>query len=662
MKEKIWIKDIENLLKSRKILDYTDLTDAMNKEKWHHEFFDHEKNEKYISDACKLLTNKISNELTLSESEKNKKIQACENKLTKKLKDTNWLNEAFNDKATYMYNALKSCSTEGVKNPEELKHVENCLAQNNDNFLKQFWAHQAKEVLGIGIKKSYELGLKEEYDFYTRGEKEPYVLNEYYLKNNPDKIEKLKLLAAYLLSDGSVSPKRSKKYPEWEGWVITFTNKSESLLKEFKDLIKEFIPNAHFVQNPPREGTHQLIINSKDLANLLFDLTPTYSTTPLDDKEISRLEKENRLEPLVRTGELIKSNKPIKQEGRSMECVTSYFKPTTLSKIVDEKNMGEILRLYLNTEGSVHLSPKARGKIEKYVEISCLHPTLRKELIEYLNKLGINSFERGIKGCPNAIQITGLENLKKLRDKVGFNKDVKVTRKSKIWEGYNKADILNIAIIVGKLAGSKTINVSLIPNLQETLKRAVKQYTLSRDDDSKKALIEATLEICNAQTLGKPDKKQYYREKCNAFINSEFKTTEQRILELLSGGRKYTSLQISQELKMKPANIRKILRELKERRKIIDFEDVIEGEGMQNVWQLYTKQEFKDIYFNILKLIKENKGITVPQLMKELSISENALRRRLRKLEKENKIRGVSGSSIRGWYKKPKKWYIISDE
>jgi hypothetical protein len=266
-----------------------------------------------------------------------------------------------------------------------------------------------------------------------------------------DNYEELVQLATFLLTDGGMIRKRST-------FVVYFTNKSVVLNRQFKRIVRELLPNAHFSESV-HKGVTRNYVHCKELGELMYEVSNTYRTTPCESYPACSMYRE-------------------KPEQRPCSvCIKKYdeenkaYPDATLPIVDDEILQKEMLRIIADTEGSATFLIRRKPthiRLKREVVIACNHPTLRKQIMEALFDLEILS-----RYCLGKITIEG-HAIKKFNEKIGFSKGVKVSKG--IYKGYDKQSVLEIMVLTNKLIKDKRIYPGEIKNLEETLRKCIEIY------------------------------------------------------------------------------------------------------------------------------------------------------------------------------------------
>lgn len=351
----------------------------------------------------------------------------------------------------------------------------------NIMFIMQSLTHDAKRLLDT---YSNQVKFKNNPDYFTRYKNKPYNVNKEYFAKNLDKQKKLLLLAVNLLTDGNLYVEKGENYR------IKLTNKDWILLFKFMDLIREFVPNAHFIVEEKKKEEDEeekqdeiqddlkafdVSIHSEDLAKLLFEISPTYIHTPYDT--LQECEDAHGIGKCVTWNTI---HRP------SNEYKNRYFPPATYKNIIDKfKNYShlnkEVLRVIADTEGSVMIDPDPSGDLTKTIKISCLHPILAQEIIKMLNKVEITPTPETVPASKfDGKILIPYEFHKKFHDEINFSRGVQ-KHKGKYFLGYNKSDLLDLMILIEQLRKQHAFVPAQIPNIFENLKTPLNNYKKSLD-------------------------------------------------------------------------------------------------------------------------------------------------------------------------------------
>lgn len=211
----------------------------------------------------------------------------------------------------------------------------------------------------------------------------------------------LGILIGLLLTDGWVNPKG----------VIGIANKSEALLTLFKNKVRSLFQRDNFCEFiDKRTNVKTIELNSVEVVRLLLNVCPTFRTIPFSD------------------GTLPKTRLP---------TFVLEFK---------EDQIREILKIMFSADGAICLGVKwnkaeKRWKFTRKVTLTCWNLTLKEDIGKLLSSLGIK-----FKISNTDIIIERNMEILKFTKFVSFLDGVKISRKSKNWEGFEKNRILELAV------------------------------------------------------------------------------------------------------------------------------------------------------------------------------------------------------------------------
>jgi len=214
----------------------------------------------------------------------------------------------------------------------------------------------------------------------------------------------LGILVGLLLTDGCVSfSSRS--------WRITFSGKSEELLGLFKQKMKSLFGIEKFSERIDEFGVKSLQVRHKQVAGQLLSIVPTFRTKPFKDGTF----------PLVKLPEFFRTS-PINELARIMQAMFSADGSIVLGvKWRKDKKMWVFTRRVCLTSVSKSLKEQVAQILE---EKFGMRPQIWKHDVVLERKSDIIEFKRLI----------------------GFVEGVKISKKSKIWDGFDKTQILDLAI------------------------------------------------------------------------------------------------------------------------------------------------------------------------------------------------------------------------
>lgn len=224
---------------------------------------------------------------------------------------------------------------------------------------------------------------------------------------NPKNVNKLDLaiLVGMLLTDGSVNISGSHKN-------IAFTNRSEILHKIFKEKMRSLFGRLEFQEWKDKRwrNVKTTFLRSPEIYEWLHKLTPSYRTKPELDGKF----------PPSRMPNFILRLKP--------------------------KEITKLLQVMFSTDGCVCLGASwsktdEMWQIRRLIKFSCLHPKVKEQVSELLRKLGISH-----KTDKDGIVIWKENDIRKFHESVEFVDGIEVTRNSKVWEGFEKNQVLETLI------------------------------------------------------------------------------------------------------------------------------------------------------------------------------------------------------------------------
>jgi len=223
----------------------------------------------------------------------------------------------------------------------------------------------------------------------------------------------LGILIGLLLTDGCVS--KSKK-----GSVqIKFTAKSDVLHEIFREKMKKLFGVEKFLERfnvRVHENSVSIVKDtifvSNRIMNFLHTIVPTFRKKPFKDGTF----------PSTRLPDFVFNLEP--------------------------SEIAKILQVMFSADGSVCLwvqwrKDQRRWTINRCVELACKHPTIAEQVTELLIKLGFHPLNRRKSG---KVSLLKQEDIIKFKEKIGFIPGVKVTAQSKVWEGFEKNQVLDLAV------------------------------------------------------------------------------------------------------------------------------------------------------------------------------------------------------------------------
>jgi intein/homing endonuclease len=209
--------------------------------------------------------------------------------------------------------------------------------------------------------------------------------------------KQLSSLIGLLLSDGSVYYDKSKR-----SYCIQLTSKFKSMRNYFKFLMKKLFKVSNFHENRCKNAISIRIFSTK-IAKFLFQFSRSYRTLHFNINPVSY--------PLCKVPNEIKKSK----------IFSAAF-----------------LKSYASCDGCIYFNSKYSIR---YVEITCYHPRLLKDITECLKILDINC-----RTTENSVIISGKENLIKFYKQVGFLKESFISKTTSKDFGMSKMKKLEIAL------------------------------------------------------------------------------------------------------------------------------------------------------------------------------------------------------------------------
>ena len=227
------------------------------------------------------------------------------------------------------------------------------------------------------------------------------------MTNVPEPNLNLAILIGLLLTDGSISKSKNS-------WDIEFTNKSKELHSIFRKVLRELFGEIHFQEgSDSRNGDIvRTRVKSKHIGDFLHKFSPTFRTKKFKNGEF----------PLSRLPDFVFQLKV--------------------------QEIKEFLKILFSTDGCVVLSicwerKRKCWRIKPQVKITCAHPLIRKQIFDLLHNLGFSPI---IHSKNFDIMLNKKSDLIKFAKEIRFVDGVKVTKNSKNWRGFEKNQILDLAI------------------------------------------------------------------------------------------------------------------------------------------------------------------------------------------------------------------------
>lgn len=249
----------------------------------------------------------------------------------------------------------------------------------------------------------------------------------------------LSRLTGYLLGDAFL--KRKKRYNR-KGTQTELAIEATDLVmvKDFRNLCRKLVNrNVGKITSRKRSENWRRTFNfsckvNKSLTELLYNLSPTYNTKPI-----------NGIFPKCKIPEIAFKN---------------------------ENNTVNFLQAFVNSEGSVKLKVSKHKKwweLSRYVKISTIHPEIIKGVSELLKNLEIRH-RFTPKNNPVAIIIQPKISIKKFQNKIGFMNGIEVSPRG-FWGGFEKSRVLEIIVKSFELPRGELQNFSSESEIYEFLKK-----------------------------------------------------------------------------------------------------------------------------------------------------------------------------------------------
>ncbi len=221
------------------------------------------------------------------------------------------------------------------------------------------------------------------------------------------KLEDLGILVGLLLTDGCVS----------SGKFLIFHNKAEAMHELFREKVSKIFGDVHFTQRMESNGTKRTQVTSKAIVKKLIKMCGI--------KTFRRKQFENGKFPPIR--------------------LPAFFKKLSKSTIL------KILRVIFSADGSISLSVRWHKRnnsweIRRRIELTCKHPKLRSDFFELIKKAGFSPRLSG-----ENITLERKNDILKFSKEVRFIPGVKAGGDSKHWKGFEKNQILDLAVKTFKL-------------------------------------------------------------------------------------------------------------------------------------------------------------------------------------------------------------------
>jgi hypothetical protein len=225
--------------------------------------------------------------------------------------------------------------------------------------------------------------------------------------NSPELNVDLGILVGLLLTDGSLSQKGN-------GYAIELSGKAEKLHAIFKAKMKRVFGVRDFTEmcDSRYPEIKRTIVAEKTVSKRLLSVMPTYRTRQFEDGSF----------PVASLPEFI-------------------FK-------LPNAELAKVLQVMFSCDGCISLWVvwNKRWKlweIKKWIKYACKHPTIREQVYRLLVKLG---YQPVVREQNDEILLTKKFDIIKFSREIRFVDEVKVTKDSRNWEGFEKNTILDFAV------------------------------------------------------------------------------------------------------------------------------------------------------------------------------------------------------------------------
>jgi len=198
---------------------------------------------------------------------------------------------------------------------------------------------------------------------------------------------------------------------------IVYAGKSDELHQIFRKLMNNIFGLENFYEYTDKKGVKTTTYSSKIIGEYLINTCGTFKkaqsrTNPKDYPKIN---------------------------------LKIFYEITT-------QELKEVFRLMFSADGGVVMGVKWHKRYNKWeltrrIILKCSHPGMRK-VYRYLLK---ERLEINTKEWDSSIAIDTKDDLFRFAKEISFVKNVKVSKKSLYWQGYNKNNILSILIKTYKI-------------------------------------------------------------------------------------------------------------------------------------------------------------------------------------------------------------------
>ncbi len=223
-------------------------------------------------------------------------------------------------------------------------------------------------------------------------------------------------LIAVLLADGSIDKNR---------YTVSFT--------EDKDVVEKYTKNFSEINGiklnwklDAQENSMRARVYSKNLCEFLYQKISSFRTRPIGIHPTTLIQQ------------------PTIEEQQHPKITLPGF------IINDKENALTFLQAFATCDGGPEFSVYERNgnilQLHMAIKIGCDNPSLRKQILDMLKSMEINSRER-----KDGITIKKLSEIRKFYEKIGFLNESKV-RRGKLLKGFRKNDVVKLMLICGKLS------------------------------------------------------------------------------------------------------------------------------------------------------------------------------------------------------------------
>lgn len=576
------------------------------------EFQDSNLQIRYMEEACR----NVVKELNIQNEQKEMIIKTCVDKLIEKFQDSIWKEKNIARNITFLANSFTDCLPRIIPyryfNESNLKVMKSRLNNFNIKYMIQLYHNEAINYLIPDLK---EQGNKFSNFVFTKVKRQPYAMNERYFHNNEILKKKLKLLAIYVFTDGSIEYNNSR---------ITFYNKSPALINKFVELVRDFVPDAIITINHDKRRPNLLVarFNNKNLVDRLHEISPTYRKKPFQSslkasdfmqrnidkyrwKDVSTIKGKGLKVVRDKNGNLI-----------SKECIPVEYPPANLPDILkgEEDLINELLRIYADTEGYVGTSlykegsdVKPRYRFSRDIGFSVSHPIISNQLEDLLKKVGYTPRKSIDHGCLTRLRIPRTE-FKKFRDEIGFTTGVAI-REDRAFSGFDKGTALDLNLILSEMKKEKILDFrnlgnnideiyASIKNAATIYKQIINDKNISIENKRDTGLKKVAEFICQIQEkFSGINNADQYKDIINSIINTypkpKYDLSDSEIIESLK----------KEQMENQNILVRSIVETILDRIKKPNYISIEE-----DIIKIFTNEKRALTYSDISNLLEANQG------------------------------------------------------